>query len=83
MEREASAQASITDLCDLLGRREIARRVARGVTAVGNAVADGKFPASWYLAIKLMCDERGVECPLQLFRFIDLEPPPPTEKDVA
>lgn len=61
---------SALEVCDALGRRDIALRVRRGVTAVSNAAADGKFPASWYLAIRAMCVSAGLPCPEQLFKFL-------------
>ena len=70
---------SVTTVCDALGRRNIADRVRRGVTAVSNAVSDGLFPASWYLAIKAMCRDAGIECPDALFKFVPS--PAPSAED--
>lgn len=61
---------SVSDVCDVLGRRNVALRVGRGLTAVSNAAVDGQFPASWYLAVREMCVAMDVPCPDRLFKFL-------------
>lgn len=61
---------TVSEICDALGRREIAIRIGRGVTAVSNAASQGKFPAAWYVVLTEMCAEQGIDCPLTLFRFL-------------
>lgn len=58
-----------SDVADILGRKEIAQRVGVGLTAVSAAVSEGKFRASWYLEIKALGEEKGVEIPDALFTF--------------
>lgn len=60
---------TVKDICDLLGRQEIALRVGVGITAVSNASAEGRFSPAWFLAIKGMCDGSGIPCPDRLFKF--------------
>ena len=56
-------------ICDNLGRKNIAERLGVGPTSVSNASVAGVFPASWYLVVKEMCDEVGIECPVESFSF--------------
>lgn len=30
-----------------------------------------QFPASWFVAIERLCEERGIECPIEAFTFKD------------
>lgn len=64
------------EMASTLGRRNIADAVGVGLTAVSNHVVGGLFPASWYLAILFLCEQKGAECPESLFGFI--EPPEDT-----
>jgi hypothetical protein len=59
------------EMASTLGRRNIASAVGVGLTAVSNHVVGGLFPASWYLAILFLCEQKGTECPERLFAFID------------
>jgi len=59
-----------SDVCDALGRKAMAENLGVGVTAISNASVQGMFSARWYVVIKRMCDEAGVECPSGLFSFI-------------
>ncbi|MFC3059493.1 hypothetical protein [Paenirhodobacter populi] len=58
------------DVCDQLGRRAIAERIGRSVTAVSNAAVEGAFPPSWYIVLRDMCAAHGVACPEYLFNFL-------------
>lgn len=59
----------VLNICQTIGRDLLARSLGVGRQAVSNAVADEMFPASWYAVIKHECDQRGLECPISLFRF--------------
>lgn len=50
-----------------VGRADLSRAVGVGMTAISNAVVRGWFPPSWFVAAKALADERGVECPPELF----------------
>ncbi|MBR9766223.1 MAG: bacteriophage CI repressor [Rhodobacteraceae bacterium] len=65
---------TVSNICDALGRRAIADRVGVGLTTVSNAATSNRFPAKWYVLIKAMCDDAGIECPMDLFSFV-AEPP--------
>lgn len=58
-------------ICDAIGRRAIAEAIGVTPAAVSNYSAAGVFPASWYLAVKAMCDARGLVCPEGLFNFVN------------
>lgn len=64
---------SVAAICDALGRRRIADVVGVRVTAVSNAVSDGRFSARWFDAIDKMCGEAGIPCPRHLFSFVGVE----------
>lgn len=61
---------SVSNICDSLGRREIAHRLGVKTTAVSNAVVAERFPARWFVVIKSMCDEADLPCPEHLFTFV-------------
>jgi hypothetical protein len=61
------SKASI--LADALGRKSMSDAVGVGLTAISNAVIRGWFPSSWFLAVKELADQKGVECPPDLFRM--------------
>lgn len=50
-----------------VGRANLARAAGVGMTAISNAVVRGWFPPSWFVAAKALADEKGVECPPELF----------------
>lgn len=57
-------------ICQRVGRLEIAKAVGRGKQAVSNAVSENCFPASWFTAVRALCEEVGIDCPESLFSFI-------------
>lgn len=64
------ASTSVAQICETLGRRAIAERLGRSRSAVTEGIRGGLFPSTWYLTIKAMCAEAGIECPDRLFRFL-------------
>lgn len=70
---------NVTQIADLIGRKEIAEMVNVGPTAVSNAISRGAFPASWYLGIDTLCALRGVKCQTEWFAMVR----PTGQKDVA
>ena len=60
---------STSDLADALGRKEMAKALGVGLTAVSNAVVNGQFPAAWFDTLEAMAQARGVDCPRDLFGF--------------
>lgn len=66
------AMGTVTDICDRLGRKNMAMRLGVKATAISNAVAAGRFPAKWFLVVREMCAESGVECPDGVFAFTEI-----------
>lgn len=60
---------TVQSICDEVGRDVIAASVGVSKQSVSNAIAEGLFPASWFVAIKSHCQLRGVECNMALFKF--------------
>lgn len=60
---------TVSEICDALGRREIAAAVGVKPTAVSNAVFQGRFPAKWFIVVSEMCNLADIECPAELFAF--------------
>lgn len=60
---------TVAQICEALGRENIARRIGVGLTAVSNAATENRFPARWFLIVKELCDEAGLPCPPHLFNF--------------
>ncbi|AEM41431.1 hypothetical protein KvSKV_10425 [Ketogulonicigenium vulgare] len=56
-----------SNLANALGRRKMADTVGVLPTAVSNAIVRGRFPSSWFIAVKAIADEAGLTCPPELF----------------
>lgn len=65
------------EICNAIGRSLIAAHLNVRVTAVSNAVTDGRFPARWFLVMTKLCSEHGIPCPKELFNFV---PPIPNQE---
>jgi len=61
--------SNVSQICEVIGRSVLAGRLGVGRQAVSNAVADGQFPACWYIIVKKECEQRRLDCPRELFRF--------------
>lgn len=72
----ADRMTDVKQICNTLGRKNIADKLGVGLTSIGNAVADNSFPSKWYVVIFEMCQEHSVSCPLSLFRFNLSKTPP-------
>lgn len=64
---------TVSEVCDVLGRKKIENRLGVSKAAISNAVSDGVFPSAWYGVISGMCGEKGIDCPLPIFSFRRLE----------
>lgn len=51
----------------IVGRKKIAHVLGVGVSAVGNAIQRGEFPASWRAGCEHLADLHGIECPPHMF----------------
>lgn len=61
---------TVAEILDILGRISVAAECDIGVTAISNACAANRFPAKWFLIIRQMCGDAGIDCPEGLFSFI-------------
>jgi sialic acid synthase SpsE len=60
------------EILKTLDRQELLRRLGlKSSSSVSNAINDGIMPPEWYLTVKTMCDEKGLDCPEALFRWRD------------
>ncbi len=59
--------SNASTFANAVGRANLAKAVGVGMTAISNAVVRGWFPPSWFVAAKALADEKGVECPPDLF----------------
>ena len=62
--------SNVSQIADIIGRKVIAETLQVGSTAVSNAIARGAFPASWYLSIQILCEERGLDFEPSWFSMI-------------
>lgn len=60
---------TVADVCERIGRHEIACHLDVGKSAVSNAEAAGLFPAAWYQIVAELCAKHHMRCPRTLFRF--------------
>lgn len=65
------AMSTVADICKSIGRGKLAELLGVGSTAISNAVVEGRFPAKWYRVVHKLCVERGLDCPVALFNFVD------------
>ncbi|MGI3165524.1 hypothetical protein [Pseudooceanicola sp. 200-1SW] len=68
----------ISYICQEIGRKEMEARLGVSKAAIANAVAQGRFPARWYLVVREMCAEKDIVCPDGVFSFAK-----PTAEDAA
>lgn len=59
-----------SELARALGRKNIAEATGVGLTAVGNAVVRGWFPATWFMVLSDLAKKAGQPCPPELFKMI-------------
>jgi hypothetical protein len=71
-----TAPATAKDLADLLGRQNICTALGVGKSVVQQAVAENKFPARWFVALREMGKRSGVEVPEALFYWREADLPP-------
>lgn len=59
----------VSSICRTIGRKEMEARLGVSKAAIANAVAQGRFPARWYIVVREMCAESGIVCPDAAFSF--------------
>lgn len=68
---------ALRKLIDGIGRTRICERLHVSSSAVSNHLADKNLPAGWYLGMKNLADDAGLDCPLELFKWTgDVSFPP-------
>lgn len=63
----------VSDIVSTLGRDCLSSALGVGKTAISNAVVDNRFPAKWYAVIQDMCNAQAIDCPRDLFAFVQPE----------
>lgn len=58
-------------LSRLLGRSAIAAALGVVPSSVSNASKKGVFPAAWYLVVRSLAHEQGLDCPVEAFAFAE------------
>lgn len=71
---DSTPAPTVDQICDAIGRRQIADAIGVRLTSVSNAVTDGQFPARWYDVVEGLCAAKGLDCPRRLFSFVRPEP---------
>jgi hypothetical protein len=62
-------RTAVHTITDTVGSDAICARLGVKPRSVRLARTEGRFPASWYAEISAMCDEAGVDCPLDAFNW--------------
>lgn len=71
---------NVSRIFSAIGRECLSRRLGVGLTAISNAAVRDSIPASWFIVVRNMCAEGGIDCPEHLFSFdidrgdIDVDP---------
>lgn len=69
-----------SDIISALGAETVQSLCGVGEFSIRAAKREGQFPASWFDAIDGACQERGIDCPRELFAF---KRPAATSEDAA
>lgn len=67
--RYKSGMSIPTRIIEAVGTRRIAARVGVVETAVINAKRKPLLPGRWYAPVKELCDEDGIDCPIEAFNW--------------
>ena len=79
----AMNKQTVRTITDALGSVAIQERLGVTEFSIRHARREGSFAASWYAAMKAMCDEAGVDCPMSAFNWKTSEPASPSEASNA
>ena len=69
--------STVEEICDKVGRVNLAARLGVTKAAITNAISDDVFPSRWYRVVKEECNAFGINCPIDIFGF---RKPKSTEK---
>lgn len=60
---------TVSDMIDTIGRGTFADRTGHGQQVISRAIRENVMPAAWYVDVRDLCAEMGVEVPEHLFRW--------------
>lgn len=67
------------EIIEKIGYERLQQQLGVGYKTVNRRAVQNFFPASWLKVIRAECAAQGIECPDELFNFID----PKTKADTA
>jgi hypothetical protein len=67
----ADRMMTVERICDELGRKNLALSLGVSKAAISNAIAAERFSARWYRIVSTMCEDSEIDCPKDLFGFIE------------
>ncbi|SEL44816.1 hypothetical protein [Pacificibacter marinus] len=74
------SKEKIKEIIAAVGAEAVQKRLDVSVFAIRHAKRDGRFAASWYIPLREMCEEVGVDCPESLFNWKSSMPSPLTSE---
>lgn len=63
-------QGELNDFIYLIGRSEFEQFVGISPQVVSRALKENAMPCHWYMRVKALCAEIGIECPDHLFKWL-------------
>ena len=66
---------STSEIASAVGRVKMQEALNVGPTAISKYVVAGKFPASWFIVLKNLCADIGLDCPPHLFGMKEYQSP--------
>lgn len=76
-------QHQVHQIVSQLGDEAITRELGVSIHSVRAAKRERVFPASWYAAVKRLCDEAGIDCPEDAFNFRSPTSDAPSERKAS
>ena len=58
-----------SEILETLGQKRVGRALGVVPPSISNAKRVNRFPACWFLVLREMCGEAGLDCPEALFHF--------------
>lgn len=63
---------TVSNIVAKIGRDKIRASLGVGSAAVSNAITDNVMPPRWYVVIQQLCGEEHIDCPQDLFAFVEI-----------
>lgn len=71
--------ATLRKLIDGIGRAELCKLVGVTSQTISNHLRSGRLPGEYYLAMRNLADDAGLDCPWRFFKWVgDVQYPPET-----